>query len=114
LLNYYKQLLRVRRNSPALIQGEYLPLHEDAKGYFAFLRVTRPERREVETKDGEQTVLVVLNYAAKPLELDFSQANEIERSSLHVLFSSAARSIMDLDPEKLHIGAFEVLVAEVE
>ncbi|HSM71483.1 MAG TPA: alpha-glucosidase [Anaerolineales bacterium] len=103
LLNYYKQLLRVRRNSPALIGGDYLPLEEDSQEHFSFLR-----------RSDEQTVLVVLNYSEKPLELDFSQANEIEGSSLHVLFSSAARSVMDLDPKKLHIGAFEVLVAEVE
>jgi alpha-glucosidase len=103
LLNYYKQILRVRKNSPALMQGEYLPLHKTSSEHFSFLR-----------RSDEQTVLVVLNYAAKPLDLAFSQANEIKGSSLHVLFSSATRSIMELDPKKLHVGAFEVLIADIK
>jgi alpha-glucosidase len=103
LSNYYKHLLRVRKNSPALIEGDYLPLHQSAKDYFAFLRTS-----------AKQTVLVVLNYSEKHLKLGFSNIEQIKNASLHVLFSSATRSLLELDPNQLHIGAFEVFIAEAK
>jgi glycosidase len=103
LFNYYRHLLRVRRNTPALIEGEYLPLQTSASGYFSFLRTTE-----------SQAVLVILNYSDTALDLDFSLENGIEGHSLHLLFSSAVRSHADLHPQKLHVGAFEVLIAEVK
>jgi alpha-glucosidase len=103
LLNYYKHILRVRKNTPALIEGEYQPLQSTAKHYFAFLRVSN-----------RQTVLVVLNFSTQTLDLDFSRAKELKGRDLHVLFSSAVRSSADLNPKKLHIGAFEVFIAEVK
>ena len=102
LLNYYKHLLRVRKNAPALIEGEYVPIQKTAKDYFAFLRI-----RE------EQSVLIVLNFSATKLELDFSRIKELKGTSLHLLFSSAVRSHTDLSPKKFHLGAFEVFIAEI-
>jgi alpha-glucosidase len=103
LLNYYKQILRVRKSTSALIEGEYIPLAKTAKEYFAFLRAS-----------SGQTILVILNFSAKPLSLDFSRTKEINGHNLHVLFSSAVRSSASLDPKKLHVGAFEVFIAEVK
>ncbi|MCI0579696.1 MAG: alpha-glucosidase, partial [Chloroflexi bacterium] len=40
LLNFYRRLLRLRRQTPALIAGDYQPLHETAVDYLAFLRQT--------------------------------------------------------------------------
>jgi len=103
LLNYYKHLIRVRKHSMALIAGEYVPLYKTAKDYFAFLRVVEG-----------QTVLVVLNYSDNVLELDLDRLKEFKGKRLHILFSSSARSNADLQPKNLHIGAFEVFVAEVK
>jgi glycosidase len=103
LLNYYKHILRVRKNTPALIEGEYIPLSNTAKDYFAFLR----------TSSG-QIVLVILNFSEQLIDLDFSRTKEIKGHNLHVVFSSAVRSSADLNPKKLHIGAFEVFIAEVK
>ena len=103
LLNYYKHLLRVRRNTPALIVGEYVPLHKTAKNYFAFLRVT-----------SKQTVLVILNFSDARLALDFSRAKEIRQSGLRILFSSAERSTKIKSPRGLEIGPFEAFIAEVQ
>ena len=103
LLNYYKHILRVRKNTPALIEGEYQPLQNTAKDYFVFLRVS-----------SGQTVLVVLNFSEQSLNLDLSRTKEIRDHNLHTLFSSAVRSNADLNPKKLHIGAFEVFIAEVK
>ena len=103
LLNYYKHLLRVRKDAPALMEGEYIPLQTTAKENFTFLRVS-----------SEQTVLVVLNFSEKPLDVDFSRTKGIKGRSLRVLFSSAVRANADLSPKKLHIGAFEVFIAEAK
>jgi len=103
LLNYYKHLLRVRKNTPALTGGEYIPLHTAAKEYFAFLRVS-----------SGQKVLVVLNYSAYALEMNFSRTDGVKGCHLHLLFSSAVRSGVGLNPKSLHVGAFEVFIAAVK
>ena len=101
LLHYYKHLLRVRKSSSALKEGEYISLQTAAKDYFAFMR-----------QSGEQSVLVVLNFSKDHLELDFSDEKEIKNSNLKILFSSAERRMEEISP-KLKLNPFEVFIAEV-
>jgi alpha-glucosidase len=103
LLNYYKHLLQVRKSSPALIEGQYIPLNNTAKDYFSFLR-----------KSDEQTILVILNFSEKKLALDFSRTRGIKGHSLQILFSSAERLKTAKPPHGLTINPFEVFIAEVE
>jgi alpha-glucosidase len=103
LLNYYKQLLHVRKHSPALIGGEYIPIDKTAKDYFAFLR-----------KSDEQTVLVILNFSEKKLELNFSRTRGIKGHQLQILFSSAERLKTAKPPYGLTISPFEVFIAEIQ
>jgi alpha-glucosidase len=100
LFNYYRRLLRLRKTTPALVTGEYQPLHPRSTDYLAFLRQTEG-----------QTVLVVLNYSGKRLSLDFSR--QVGKHSLHTLFTSAGRGKTDTIRE-LHVGAFEALIVELE
>ena len=102
LLNYYKHLLQVRRSSPALIGGEYIPLNSTAKDYFAFLRQSE-----------EQTVLVILNFSEKKIELDFSRTRGVKGHDLQILFSSAERLKTAKPPDGLTISPFEVFLAKV-
>ena len=103
LVNYYKQLLHVRKHSPALIAGEYIPLDKTAKDYFAFLR-----------KSDEQTVLVILSFSEKKLELNFSRTRDIKGHQLQILFSSAERLKTAKPPFGLTISPFEVFIAEIQ
>jgi alpha-glucosidase len=103
LLNYYKLLLKVRKGSRALIGGDYIPLHNTSEEYFAFLR-----------KSEEQSVLVVLNFSEKSLNLDFSRTKEIRAQNLRILFSSAERLLTTKSPRGLTISPFEVFIAEVQ
>ena len=103
ILNYYKHLLKVRRETPALVEGNYTPLHENAEDYFAFLRTAE-----------KQAVLVVLNYSEKRLNLNFSDAKELENKNLHTLFSSGVRSHVEHAASKLSIAPFEVFIAEAK
>jgi len=113
LLNYYRLLLQVRNHSPALIAGDYIPLHNTSNEYLAFLRSIRPMLSETETKAG-QTVLVILNFSDRALELDFTRAKEIKGQNLRILFSSAERLLTTKPPRGLAISPFEVLIAEVQ
>ena len=103
LLNYHKHLLQVRKNSPALIEGEYIPLNNTAKDYFSFIR-----------KSEKQTVFVILNFSEEKLEMDFSRAKEIKGHNLQILFSSAERLKTTKPPYGLIISPFEVFIAEVQ
>ncbi len=98
MLNYYKRLLRVRKTTPALIEGDYLPLHEEALDYVAFIRQTPRQR-----------CLVVLNYSDQPQTLSF----DLPESTGMVIFSSVEREAA-LDLAQLAIAPFEVLVAELQ
>ncbi|MCX7706620.1 MAG: alpha-amylase family glycosyl hydrolase, partial [Anaerolineae bacterium] len=98
LLNYYRRLIRVRRATPALIAGEYRPLHERSRGYLAFLRET-----------AEQAVLVVLNYSARGRTLRFDLPG---MATGRVLFSSHGRAgevSLTREPK----APYEDLIAEV-
>ena len=99
ILNYYKRLVRVRKQNPALIKGEYKPVHEKAEDYVAFLRFTQ-----------EQSVLVALNYSPNHHELKFSVPG---KKTAHILFSSAGRGKKDEALSQVSLGAFEVLIAEL-
>jgi alpha-glucosidase len=103
LLNYYRLLLKVRKQNPALIVGEYLPVHTTAENYFAFLR-----------KSDQQIDLVVLNFSKKSLELDLTGMEEIDGHNLRILFSSAQRLMTTKPPRGLTISPYEVLIAEVQ
>ena len=100
LLNYYKRLIRTRKTTPALIEGDYTPLAVRSKEYFAFLRTTK-----------DQTVLVVLNYSDQRQELNFKVPGF---KVAQVLFSSSGRSKTDEALASLKVGAFEALIAELQ
>jgi len=102
LLNYYKHLLKVRKATPALIEGEYKSIHETAADYIAFLRIA-----------DAQSALVVLNYSENRLELDFSDIAELNGKTLRPLFSSAVRGNTDLNPQKVVISPFEAFIADI-
>ena len=97
LLNVYKQLLAVRRANPALVEGDYRPLHEKSQDYLAFLRLTEA-----------QTCLVVLNFSEKAIPLDFSELNA---RSLRPLYYNG-RGGCNL-PE-FTIDRFGILIGELE
>ncbi len=99
LLNFYKRLIRVRRDTSALVIGDYQPIHERSGEYFAFLRTT-----------GDQTVLVVLNYSEHRQTLHFPKLPD---KHAHLIFSSAGRSKREEKLTEISIGAFEVYLAEL-
>ena len=98
MLNFYKQLLAIRKKTPALIAGEYQALHTDVEAYFAFLRTTP-----------EQTCLVVLNYSAQSHKIAFDLTTLTAKP---VYTNSGQKNSLDL--ANLEVAPFEILIAELE
>ena len=97
-LNFYRRLIDVRRQVPALVAGEYRPLHEATDGYVAFLRTTEA-----------QTVLVLLNYSNVRLDLHFDVPG---KQTASIRFSSGRMS-GELNLANIRLDAYEVLIAEL-
>ena len=103
MLNFYKQLLAIRKQTPALISGDYQPLHETSEGYLAFLR---------QSDAPEQTCLVVLNLSDQAHHIQF----ELPASTARCIFStreSRKSTNASLSLDDLEITPFEILIAEL-
>ncbi len=68
LLNLYRKLIKIRRESPALSGGSWTPLTSDKDGVMAFLRQT-----------GNETILVILNFDFKAID---NPALSLDKSEL--------------------------------
>ena len=100
LLTFYQQMLQLRRRTPALSAGDYVPLHQDSEEYLAFLR-----RSPVDN----QTCLVVLNMSEQRHRISF----DLPYASARVLFSSHIR---DGDTDNLAtilMAPFQIYIAEL-
>ena len=100
LLSFYRRMLRVRKQTPALIAGDYTPLHEDAEDYLAFLRSSGAEG---------QACLVVLNMSDQAHTLRF----DLDAHLARLVFSSHARDGDTDDLSRLTIAPFEIYIAEI-
>lgn len=72
ILNYYKQMIRIRKTNPVLIYGRYIPLFEDSKTVFAFIREIENDR-----------CLVLLNFSDNIAEIELpAELKKINRRLL--------------------------------
>jgi alpha-glucosidase len=93
MLNWYRDLIRLRRTNEALSEGAFASVNA-GKDVFAYLRIK-----------GEKKVLVVLNMSPETKVLDLSKAG----SSGHTLLGTHE----DLSLSKLQVEAFGVRLIEV-
>ena len=100
MLNFYKRMLRLRKQIPALIEGDYTPLHETSEDYFAFLR---------QSQDNGQTCLVVLNLSDKTDNLKC----DLTSRGARCLFSSHMLEGKTVSLEALKIAPFDIFVGEL-
>ena len=98
LWRFYQRLLRLRRETPALIEGDYTPLHEHAEDYLAFMRSC-----------AQQTCLVILNMSPTSQQIHFDTATESGR----LLFSSHDHIAVPVDFNRINLSPFEVFIAEI-
>ena len=100
MLNFYKDMLCTRKETPALISGDYQPLHETAKEYLAFLR---------RSDSPQQTCLVVLNLSDQTHQINF----ELPTSNARCIFSTQKSKNALLSLKDLEMTPFEILIAEL-
>ncbi len=99
LLNFYRCLIAARQATPALLAGDYTPLHPDEDRYLAFLRTT-PEQR----------CLVALNFTAEPVTARFAPD---EATLVRAIFSTHPRPEDEEDATHLTLAPFEAYIGEV-
>lgn len=100
LLNFYRQMLRVRKNTPALIAGDYRPLAPEAEGILSFLR-SDPASRQV--------CLVILNMMDQAETLHF----DLGAPHARLVFSNRVRSREIDDLSHLVTEPFEIYIGEL-
>ncbi len=98
LLNFYRQMLRLRRATPALVAGEYHPLHTHSETYLAFLRQT-----------DDQTCLIVLNFTAAAQTILF----DLGEQQPHLLYSNQDRTDEPITLDWLTLAPHEIFIAEL-
>jgi alpha-glucosidase len=99
LLHFYRRLLRLRQQTPALISGDYQVLEDTAEPYLAFLRQT-----------DEQTCLVVLNFSNQSPVINL----DLEPDAAHLIFSNHPRTSQQDSLSQLTIAPFEIYIAELK
>ncbi len=101
LLSFYQELIRVRNQNPALVEGEYIPVHTEARSYLSFLR-----------RSPEQSCLVLLNMSAMRHTLNLSL--DIGSPKSRLLFCSRKRRDDSHRLGQLDLDPFEVYISEIQ
>ncbi|HEX8421964.1 MAG TPA: alpha-glucosidase, partial [Pyrinomonadaceae bacterium] len=101
LLNFYKRIIRLRRQSPALLDGDYAAVGADPHVY-AYLR-----------RAAGQTMLVALNMSAEPRTLQLDDAALGKTSTLRVRLSNQARGSERVSGRALQLAPYEAVVLEL-
>ena len=95
LLNWYKQLIALRRSNAAIRDGNYTTVNGDDPNVLSFLR-----------KSGDQTVLVALNMSAQAQTINY----KLEQSTGEVLLAAPKVVMPSVGLGKVTIPAFGVLI----
>jgi alpha-glucosidase len=106
LLNWYRELITMRRDLPALHDGGEVMLDRTNANVFTYLR-TAPE--------GSKPVVVALNMSAEPqtISLDLAAAG-IKGTHLHTILTDQASVLPNVDQKSIALPAFSSWVATVE
>jgi alpha-glucosidase len=99
MLNYYKTLIRLRKQNAALRDGEFVMIDENNASVLSYLR-----------KNGAEVVLVALNCTATPQTVHFDLGPQgVKSTNLKTLLSSfqpsgAGTSSLTLPPFGAYVG----------
>jgi len=98
ILRWYKQLLQLRHNDPALVEGKWVPLNESDDNVLAYLRHYKNE-----------AVLVALNMSGSGQKVHLDLASQGFRAPASTLMSTspANRSVgsdVTLEPFGVYVG----------
>lgn len=101
ILSFYKQVLALRHQNKALLDGDYTALNEDDPHVMAYLR-----------KYKDQAVLVVLNMSAEPQKASFDlSAQGFASAKPKMLVTTMKGSVESLS--QMSLEPFGVYIAEI-
>ena len=96
LLTFYKKMLRLRKNNPALKFGEYDLVPQGNEKVFCFTRAFQGN-----------AILIAINFSASQQKVQFAGKNTRFRT---IIFSSAQRAPNEVTKSELVLGSFEILL----
>jgi alpha-glucosidase len=99
LFNFYRGLIRLRKEKPALREGIFIPLTFNPRKVLAYLRQNK-----------DQTVLVAINFSRRPVK--FFLGASLARSGWRLLLSSRRDTLDNLTKNVLQLGGFEAEILE--
>ncbi|MGQ9630371.1 MAG: glycoside hydrolase family 13 protein [bacterium] len=104
LLNFYRKLIWLRKRTPALLRGNYRCLDSENPDCFSFLRA-----------DGNQRVLVSLNFSSRPRIATFRRDNDVlgNVSRRRALLSTHRREGEEEGWGNLRLAPNEVYIGEL-
>ena len=106
LLNFYKQLIRLRRTQPALRDGAQITVNCHDPDVLSYLR---------KNPVGGESVLVVLNMSAAPQKVSFDLSGQgFSSAKLKPLVSTTAQPSSSVTEAQAELDGFGVLIAQVE
>ncbi|CAN5678412.1 alpha-amylase family glycosyl hydrolase [soil metagenome] len=106
LLNWYRALVRLKRDNPTLHSGRTVYLNHDAEHVLAWVR----------QQQGSAPVVVLCNMSASPVTLSLTQelsAIGIQASTLKTLLSSEGKSTR-LAATQITLQPFQTYIAQAE
>ncbi len=105
LLNYYKALIRLRKENPQLRDGDFVPLDQNNSNVLSYLR---------KTNDGK-AVLVTLNLTPTPQTVGFDlQAQGVAGKHARRVLASFPESSQSSDLRRITLPAYGAYVGQVE
>ena len=93
ILSFYRQVLKIRRTNPALLNGDYVPINENNQNVLSYLRIYR-----------DQAVLVALNMSGAAQKISFSNGFTSAKSLVATGNSAVKGNVVSLDAYGVFIG----------
>lgn len=100
ILNFYKQLIALRRSTPALLQGDYTTLGDDPH-IFAYRRRTP-----------DQIVIVALNMSSEQRTLNLDEAATGNTKRFRLMLSTARTIEQTTSLNELRLAPYEAAIVE--
>jgi alpha-glucosidase len=100
ILNFYRRLIRLRRQSPALLDGDYTAIGDDPH-VFAYRR-----------RAPAQTMIVALNMSGEARSLPLGRSTTGAASTLRVALTNRPSAPSQLDGKELRLAPFEAVILE--
>ena len=97
LLNYYKKIIKIRKTTPALQKGMYLPITYEPRKILAYTRQT-----------SQQTALIALNFSKRNVGLVLS--SQFLTGDWKLLISNKRDSFPIIRDRKIMLEGNEALV----